>query len=259
MKQATVKTKFDEVYTALLLETFVDVNEYAELLQSGVTELTVRLMKSNVSPDRWDHLLGKDDAGGIYAAGYTAATIKGTNPIFEVPSLVDGKLHAITKYILDGETILVNPAGGFCPCVEGYHTILDVTEYVQDYSDSAVIKDDTRYINLENDPELEQHTIDYLSKWDPNFSYIVNLRKFSTDELTDLFIEFKKKGGNTVYVYTTGMDTEQMFEYTDAMIRAYISDVEFEFTTEITDEHKELFDALTIAGVSVTIIGEDDD
>lgn len=101
--------------------------------------------------------------------------------------------------------------------------------------ETHVINDKTQYINLENDPHLEEHTRQYLGQRDPKFSYILNLGGYSKDALVQVFTEFKAKGGKTVYVYTTGMNVPQMYEYFDAAQKAGLHDFEFHFNAFITD------------------------
>lgn len=91
------------------------------------------------------------------------------------------------------------------------------------------IKENTQYINLENDPELEERTRQYLGERDANYSHILNLHKFSKANLVKVFTEFKANGGSIVHVYTTGTNVPQMYEYFDAAKEAGLNDFVFEF------------------------------
>ena len=112
------------------------------------------------------------------------------------------------------------------------------------------IKENTKYINLENDAELEKHTLKHFKEVDPNYSYVCNLRSFSQAELIKIFKEFKANGGETAYLYTTGFDVDQVFEYSYALQEAGITKIDFEFNSGITDK---LQDALDTLGETMTV------
>ena len=106
------------------------------------------------------------------------------------------------------------------------------------------INENTKFINLENDADLERHTIKHLKKVDPNYSYVCNLRSFSFDELVDIFRKFKANGGEAAYLYTTGFDIDQVHEYCEALQEAGITKIDFEFNSGITDQLQEALDTI---------------
>jgi hypothetical protein len=113
-------------------------------------------------------------------------------------------------------------------------TIVAEREVDFSFKPTYSIKPDTSYINLENDPKLEDFSKKYLQSKDENYSYIVNLGHHSKEQLTDIFSEFVINGGHTVYVYTTGMKTDQMYQYFDIAYNCGINNFEFDFNSGIT-------------------------
>lgn len=220
MKQVLVETTLAQKIPYMLIENFDDLAEYSETLGRGVDRTISRLMRSDVKIERWDHMIGKNDPDGVMGGAIVTAQFKGTNPLYEVGPLVDSKIRSMLKFLDKGHRILVNTVGGYCPFTEGYHTIIEESEYVGVRAATHVISKDTRYINLENDPILEEHTKDYLGSVDSHYSYICELRNYNHDELVDVFKRFISYGGTTVYVYTTGMDVPQMHDYSKAIIES---------------------------------------
>lgn len=254
MKQVLVKTKYDEICSYLMLSNIDDILEYSETLSIGVANTLRRILASNVNIDRWDHMVGRNDPDGVMGGAINAANIKGTNPIYEVGPLVDSKIANMLKYVAKGEIILVNSNGGYCPFTENYHEIIEESEHVAVREQTHVINKDTKYINLENDPVLEKHTIEYLGTVDPNYSHVCQLRNYTIEELTNVFNEFQANGGDTVYVYTTGMDIPQMYEYSDAIIQSGLIKVELELNAGHEQEHDDVIKYLEEHDVDVQVL-----
>ena len=167
--------------------------------------------------------------------------------------MADQKIKNMLDSVQAGETLLVNSVGGYCPFTEGYHKIIEESEYVAIRKRTYVINKNTKYINLENDPELEEHTIKYLTSIDPNYSYICELRNYNIEELVEIFKDFQDNGGDTVYVYTTGMDVPQMYDYTEAIVQSGIKKVEFEFNAGYDMEHDGIIEDLKINNINVDV------
>lgn len=253
MKTVTVADPLQGEYQMTLIEDLDDVRQYANILNDDVEDTLHRIVSSKVNPDRWDHMITKDEGGTVLAASLIKAEAQGTNPLFEALPLADSKIRSILKFITDGEKVLVNNVGGYCPLDKSFHTIVCERPYKQSSPKSYVIRTETKYINLENDPLVEQHTIQYLDLVDPNYSYVTNLWKFNKDQLVDIFTKFKDNGGTTVYVYTTGLDVPQMYEYSEAIIEAGIPNVEFDFNDQVTDDHQNVVDHLVDHRINVSV------
>lgn len=148
--------------------------------------------------------------------------------MLEMDGLIQQKFLNMADNISKGRKLLVNPLGGYCFMTDDVN-ILSEDSFETAFQLTYSIKANTQYINLENDPELEERTRQYLGERDPNYSHILNLHKFSKDDLVKVFTEFKENGGSIVHVYTTGTNVPQMYEYFEAAKDAGLNDFVFEF------------------------------
>lgn len=214
--------------TWLLLETFNELTEYMEFTSGRVVQQITRLLKSKVSPERWDHMITRTPEGSILAATLIYCQAEGKSPLLEMDGLIQQKFLNMADNISKGRKLLVNPLGGYCFMTDDVN-ILSEDSFETAFQLTYSIKANTQYINLENDPELEERTRQYLGERDPNYSHILNLHKFSKDDLVKVFTEFKENGGSIVHVYTTGTNVPQMYEYFEAAQDAGLNDFVFEF------------------------------
>lgn len=227
LRNVTIKGHYIEG-TWLLLETFNELTEYMEFTSGRVVQQITRLLKSKVSPERWDHMITRTPEGSILAATLIYCQAKGKSPLLEMDGLIQQKFLNMADNISKGRKLLVNQLGGYCFMTDDVN-ILSEDSFETAFQLTYTIKANTQYINLENDPELEDRTCQYLGERDPNYSHILNLHKFSNDDLVKVFTEFKENGGSIVHVYTTGTNVPQMYEYFEAAKEAGLNDFVFEF------------------------------
>jgi len=254
MRRLHIKTKFDEETSYIEIKTGEDLAEYADSLSHNVDNAITRLITSKVPIDRWDHMITRDDQGGVLAGAVLTAQVRGSNPIYELGPMFDGKIASMREYLLEGETVLVNDSGGYCFYNPDYHTILRTEEYTTPDKFKYKINEDTKYINLENDPKLEDNAVNYLKKVDPNYSWVTNLYNIDNDTLVDILKEFQCASGEVVYVYTTGTNVEQMYDYCRCIIDAGIKKVEFKFSATMESIHKEVIRHLEDFNVEVNVL-----
>lgn len=214
--------------TWLLLETFNELTEYMEFTSGRVVQQVTRLLKSKVGPERWDHMITRTPEGSILAASIIYSKSQGKSPLIEMDGIIQQKFLNMANNIFKGRKLLVNPLGGYCFMTDDVD-IVSENSFETAFQLTYNIKEYTKYINLENDPELENRTCQYLGQLDPNYSYILNLHKFSKDDLVKVFTEFKENGGSIVHVYTTGTNVPQMYEYFEAAKEVGLNDFVFEF------------------------------
>ena len=231
MKLAKVEWYGEEVCENILLETVQDVLDYQDLLVTNTSETFSRMVKDRIPVARWDHY-GHDGAyGNSFNMAVQKCKIFGGRPIMEFDKITNTKCISILGQIQKGQQVVINKVGGWCPVMDSVHKVLEVTDYQPHSNRKVVINPDTQYINLENDPDLEKRTIEYLSAIDQNYSYVLRLCEYSEDELVQIFKEFMSAGGHTVYVYTTGSNVNQMWEYSRAIISSGLKNVIFEFNS----------------------------
>jgi len=253
MKTVTVNSWWLENVDFILIENVEDLKSYAAMENSDVEDAMVRMMRSDEGIERWDHLVTNDSAGGIMAAAINKVKVAGGAIIPEASALLNQKIHNMLLQLMDGEQLLVNHVGGWQP-VNDKMTLTNIRTFTPAADLSCyVIAENASIINLENDPKLEQRVIDYFDENDAELSYVLNLRRFDKTDLVIIFNEFIDVGGDTVYVYTTGMDVQQMYDYSDAIIESGLKNVIFEFNAGISDSHKKVIQYLKDAEVFVEI------
>jgi len=229
LRNVTIQGKYIEG-TWLLIENFNELTEYMEFTSGRVSDQITRLLKSKVGPERWDHMITRTPEGSILAASIMYCQAHGKNPLLEMDGIIQKKYLNMIDKLVKGQKLLVNPLGGYCTMGDDVE-ILSETSFETASKLTYAINKNTQYINLENDPELEERTRQYLGERDPNYSYILNLHKFSKEDLVKVFTEFKANGGSIVHVYTTGTNVPQMYEYFDAAKEAGLNDFVFEFNS----------------------------
>jgi len=234
----------------ILIEHIDALLEYKKHVGEELSKTITRVLRSNVKPERWDHLLwGKNLGDSALMMGLQTCNIMGGNPLIKSGELLDEKVANMLKYLNKGEQVLANYNGGYCFLTDNMSMKPDTT-YVEPVN--YKIADNPGYINLENDPELEQHVKDWFHYKKGGISYVVNLRSVIGEDLVNILKRFKMKGGHTVYIYTTGLDIPEMYEYSDSIIEAEIKNVIFEFNAGMSDDHHDVTNYLKGAGVHTT-------
>ena len=253
MKIATLTDNYNQTHKDVFyLENLEDLYEF-EKLSNNVNDDEITLaLKTDIPESKWDHLFD-GSLGGMNTAVATS-NIVGGNLILLSASILNKKLDSIRKYISDGVPVVINKRGGYFPCIESMDIkILDIKEYIHDKRKYVNIPNNTKTINLENDLHLEKLAISYMKSIDPNYSSITKLREFDFLELVEIFKVFIKNGGQTAYIYTTGIDTEQMYEYTNALIVAGVQNVHFEFNSGINNKIQLFLDTIQFCDINVTV------
>ncbi len=233
MKNVTVKMPHCEA-SWILIKTADELLEYFEYTSNKVVEQTKRLIKSDVEVNRWDHMITKSHEGSILAANIIDCQFNGKNPILNMDSIMQLKFNNMLADLMKGRELLVNSVGGYCFMAPEFE-ILGEEVFDTSIKPTHTINENTKYINLENDPELEKRTVEFLSKLDENYSYILNLHHYSEEALVEVFTQFKANGGQFVHVYTTGFNVPQMYSYHQAALTAGLVDFVFEFNSGITE------------------------
>lgn len=219
----------------ILLNNMDELYEYAMSLRHKVISYTQRLLKSGAPVSRWDHMITQTEEGAILKAVVNKTSALGGRPIVEMGSLLTQKIQSMMNHIKNNQPVLVNEVGGYCVLHDSWE-IISEKEFFPLSVKTYVINENTKYINIENDEILEKVAEKYLLSIDKNFSYILNLHSFTKNELLDVFNQFKDNGGQALYVYTSGINIPQMYEYIDAAAKAQINIIEIEFNSDITEK-----------------------
>ncbi len=234
-----------------LIQDMQDLTDYVEFMQPEIGNGIRRLIRSNASVDRFDHMVTPDEFGGLLAHAFQLAEMKGGNPLLKIGFLFEDKIKNFAMYLARGEKIIVNDVGGFC-FVDTYTEIEAPKRELHE-----VINDDTLYINLENDPTLEVYTHKNLFELDPNFSYVTEMSRITYKEFVGIFTEFKNKGGIGIWQYTTGMDVDQMDTFMRAALQVGLTHFVFNFNMGINWALKEFINRWQNANGVVSFIVND--
>ncbi len=224
-----------------LIEDSNDLEEYFKIIENNSLSCMTKMLTSKESIDRMDHVVPGmrplEKALGALAVTRAKLGLFGTNnPIFQVQGSAETMKHGMRLFIVKGQSLFVNRNGGYTPITKGVVEIVERIENVQ-YKDKAktphIPNRKTKVINLENDYEMEDYSHNFITNYlnDTSYSIVYELRLWTKNELINIFKDFIKQGGETIYVYTTGRDVEQMYEYSSAAIEAGLQDFRFCFNS----------------------------
>ena len=203
----------------------------------NLSDHVTKLMVDKVPPKKWDHCIDNHPA---LALSVTDAFIKeDANPFSHLPNAINMRKQVLTDCINKHGIVWVNKQGGCCTPTPSM-TIVERSPLIKlSIADLYTIKPNTRFLNLENDPELEQYTYDWMEGNDQHFSYLTSMRHFSNKQLKSVFKEFCAAGGTSLFLYTTASDVVQMDRYLTLAKAAGIEHCLFHFnkgyTPAITD------------------------
>lgn len=239
MKKAIISVSGQNPAPYFIVGNDNDLKEYLDMLKKKVDITISRCIKENTT--YWEnHQQDHNEADTLLVMAYKLCQIKGGNPLFTVPELLEQKIEIYLREITKGNTLLINMKGGHC-LLDDKCEILSSSDYmdVKTYH----VGNKTKIINFENDPKLEERTIEYFEdEGDLEPSYILNLRHFSIKDIKDVLKLFTSNGGEEVYILTTGMDTQQVDDYIVAINESAVQRVVFEFTVDPSDALLEIID-----------------
>lgn len=243
MIYANVKYKMfpsEQPVDAIILESYDDLIAYDEIVRIGSMDKVKSMISKGIPIDRLDHYIDKEHESAAFNASVISCSITGGNPLLLTDHWADKLKHGKGKIIERGDSVIVNKFGGYCAFSDIDHEILQI--YGECFSRkrfNVKIIEGSKYINLENDQELEKYTIDKFKN--KTFSFITGMCNMSDKDMHDALIEFKDKGGDTVYAYTTGIDYAQVEWYTDIALGLGLN-VSIELNIEPSDNLFSVFD-----------------
>jgi hypothetical protein len=231
----TIQPNAELLFTAI--DNLEDLALFMDAENKGLSQHVSQLIVDRVPPKKWDHCIGDHPS---LALSVTDAYIKeDANPFSHLPNAIGMRRQVLTDCINKHGVVWVNKNGGCCSPTKTM-TIVERSPLIKlSINDLYTIKPNTRFLNLENDPELEQYTVDWMQGNDPHFSYLTSMRYFSNKQLSAVFKEFCAAGGTSLFLYTTASDVVQMDRYLTLAKAAGIEHCLFHFnqgyTQSITD------------------------
>lgn len=261
MLKATVNYKWENKQVeGYIIETFDDIEKLENFAHESGKKVVEKMLKTDLPVESFDHLhSGPGLQGGLTYSSYLRSRLKsGVNPIREVDNVVFDYLGTAENILSDMDVpVFINSVGGLTPVTKDIIEIIESTpiEEIPISRPQPLIRKKTKVINLENDPELENVSKDYMENFlkDNKFSCITEMRDFNYNELVEIFNDFKNKGGEIVYVYTTGGDVQQMYEYSKAAMESGLKEFIFDFNSGMNNDIKNFISWLS-ANVDVRLI-----
>lgn len=243
MKTATVKYPHvlqgeNPLVKGIIVESADDIKLIRPELESAERGVLNKFVKSNESADRLAHIVSgfQPMERAIATLSISRGTLRGQNPIYLLGEASATYITTLLKLLAKGYTVFLNPSGGMCVLDETFEII--ESEDFAGFTKEAkyYIGKDSEVINLENDFELEDEATDFMRKNFKNYSYIKDMKVLSEYQFIQIFKEFSDQGGTTVYVYTTGMDFEQMYEYSRYALKCGLKQFIFDFNSGLDTE-----------------------
>lgn len=148
------------------------------------------------------------------------------------------------------DNVFVNRVGGYCNFEafnkDDYIEVFgfSIEDLLNDISYSFNYNNyEDKFLILENDPVLDKWTTEHFNN--RVIPYICNLRTMmKTNKFEELLIKFSQNYSKKIFVYTTGLDYEQMLEYTERAITCGFEEFEWVFNGfEREDEFKKFLDS----------------
>lgn len=235
-----LRIKFEKVnlkYEGWLISNLGDLFDYKEMTDSTFVNGIKSLIKTDVPVDRWDHLTYKNEFGNLLKHSLIKCETHGGSPLLTIGEVYDEKLRNMGNHILNGNRLLVNDLGGYCFVDCEYEKVDYYKKKIH-----SVINENTTWINFENDPVLKAYTNEFLGNIDKNFSYVTETYSISKDELIDVLIEFKNKGGQGIWQYTTGINIDQLYMFIDSGIEVGLKNFVVNFNSGNNNSIQKLID-----------------
>jgi hypothetical protein len=196
-------------------------SELIELLEwqrELCTDAIGSLIRDAIPVDRWDHE-NFEMMAGITQMAFIKMRLGSAIPLLAFNAacreFATNMFEAWDK-LEEDEVLLINHNGGYRPGKRDL--ICDGKEFTVKPMEHLTIVKGSKLLVIENDPEIDKWTVENLHA---SYSYIVNLGRLSKPQTVDLMQQFRNStGGSTLFVYTTGINRNQMIEYTEAAIEA---------------------------------------
>lgn len=239
MKYANVTQNNLSYENRIIVESTGDLLEYFDSIEPEFRAGITALLKTKEPMGRWDHLIRSNNFGSVLAMAVTKTGMNGGNTLFELAKVYDKKLFTMMKYIIDGRVIMINNVGGYC-----FVSTDANVEYITKPSKKIdyFIAKNPNYINLENDPFLEDYTVNYFQRNNQSLSHVLNSFSLTKDELKEILTEFKSKGGIGVWQYTTAMDIDQLYMFIDTGIKVGLTEFIMNFNAGSNQDIVDLID-----------------
>ena len=210
MKYTTDKAFMDTVFSSLPLYKFDHAIPFTECLEKGIMQLAWVRSRHNQ--------IDIDEEGKSFF----------NNPLYQLhPSMLLLKKTIEDQFKRNG-FVFVGKSGGVMFVNKGYEILETYESEIKNKAPENVMRGG-KWIVLENDWVLPKESIEFLKKQDDKFCVFYDLRR-RFRRLEECLEKFKHDGGETVFIYTTGSDYDQMYLYTEVVKKVGLDDLRFYFS-----------------------------
>lgn len=239
-----------------VLEQHSEMIEYLEWQKDLIARDVGNLIRGAIPVDRWDHYQPLC-AKSLHMMAIMLMNFKEVMPILAHNQALKAKaglLFDLYDNAVD-KILVVNMNGGHQTVDPGRLT--DYAEYEMKTSEKIHFKENSKYFIVENDPELDEWTLKNVKV---NYSYLTELRKFSDEQLADAFKKFSEysEKPKTLFVYTTGLDANQMLWYVKIALETFFENFIFVQSADNYGVFYEAKDLIEKAGKTCQIFRLDD-
>lgn len=250
MKKAKVIYKHiseDSICEGIILESMEDIKHLQKMLDKAETGVINKCVKSGESPSRYDHVIYgmRPIEKAIASLANVYSISKENNMLYNLPHASIAFLNTAMSIVLRGEKVFMNKNGGMTP--------MDTLEIIEEEEIDEIydgyikyyIGKNSKVINLENDFQLERTARDYMrGSFKNSYSYILELSTIGEIMLKNIFKKFKEQGGEVVYVYTTGQNVQQMYDYSKTALEVGLNNFIFDFNVGTNEEINKFVETL---------------
>lgn len=273
IKKCTALHKWEnKEMEGVLIENMDDVEQYSNIIQFYGEKAIKKILKNGINNIPPDHLITgmQGHEKGLSMFAHYKATFNQSNTLREMDGAVNQYLDSLIKIVNNFDKAFINVNGGIMPVKDDLMEIRNVEniKWKSDKRSSYVIRKNTKVINLENDPCLERKAVDYMKEvletnskysFENEYSFIKELILFDKEDLKNVFEEFIEKGGETVFVYTTGRNVQQMYDYSNAAIEAGLNHFIFDFNSGTNEEIDNFVEWLKEQGAKVDLVNVEEE
>lgn len=228
-----------------LIESIDDVKKIRTALKNAEDGVLKKYALSGETPSRINHITNgfRPLEMAIAALSIERGYREEKNPLYFLGESSDTYIGSLTSSLINGP-VFINSNGGMTPIMVMNEPYLEImkAENVEIFEERTKVymPDNPRVINLENDWEPEEKAIEWMENeyGRGKYAYITELRLITKRHLGFIFDDFVKKGGHTVYVYTTGSNHEQMYEYSEIAMLSGLKKFIFDFNCGMDDDIK---------------------
>ena len=217
------------------------LENFFEIRTNMIKNIVSMLMTTKIPMEKWDHIHINNVGGSALTLSVMRSKIFGDNPLLDLAKSIlptNELVVNLKNAVSSGRIVLINKKGGYQYFDESTCEILAFSDSFDE--DIIKIPENSKYLVLENDMLLDETAKEYLNSINCNPTIITELRTYPMLKLAETLKKWIKQGGETVYAYTTAIDTQQLFnlmdKFEDYFLSGEIKTLEIQFSSTPSNE-----------------------